>query len=145
MARITNMQVLWARINLGRGRGGSGATALDLYRVTAEDDEGCTGTGFTYSLGRGGEAVQALLEGLMRETVLGADPDVCTACGGRSAGTPTDWDEELSFLPCLPSTSPSGTCVLVRPACPCTATWAVTVTPWRSTESARSTSCDEHR
>lgn len=76
MARITDMQVLWARIDLGRGRGGSGATALDLYRVTAEDEAGCTGTGFTYSLGRGGEGVHALLEGLMRETVVGADPDV---------------------------------------------------------------------
>ncbi|MDT7672277.1 MAG: hypothetical protein QOD82_179, partial [Pseudonocardiales bacterium] len=40
MATIADVRTTWSRIPLGAGRGGSGATTVDLLLVTVADDEG---------------------------------------------------------------------------------------------------------
>ncbi|MEV8630338.1 mandelate racemase/muconate lactonizing enzyme family protein [Streptosporangium sp. NPDC051023] len=73
--RIADLSTTWARIPLGAGRGGSGATQVDLLHVTVSDDEGATGTGFTYALTGGAEGLYALLTGLVRDRAVGAPLD----------------------------------------------------------------------
>lgn len=75
MPVIDDIRTVWARIPLGAGRGGSGATKVDLLLVTVTDSDGATGTGFTYALTGGAEGVYALLEGTVREHVRGCDLD----------------------------------------------------------------------
>ncbi|MGH3389825.1 MAG: mandelate racemase/muconate lactonizing enzyme family protein [Actinomadura sp.] len=75
MPVIADVQTTWSRIPLGAGRGGSGATKVDLLVVTVADDEGGTGTGFTYALTGGADGVRALLDGTVRDHVLNCDLD----------------------------------------------------------------------
>lgn len=75
MTTISDLSVLWARIPLGSGRGGSGATSVDLLRTTVTTDDGASGTGFTYALTGGAEALHAMLTGLVRDLVVGARLD----------------------------------------------------------------------
>lgn len=75
MAKITDISTTWSRIPLGAGRGGSGATGVDLLRVGVTCDEGEHGTGFTYALTGGAEALHALLGETLPELVLGTDTD----------------------------------------------------------------------
>lgn len=58
---IDRVQVRLVDVPLGEERGGSGATLLQLVHVTITDDDGAVGTGFTYSLCAGTEAVTAML------------------------------------------------------------------------------------
>ncbi len=71
MTALVFVEPRWARIPLGAGRGGSGATAVDLLHVTVRSDDGAVGTGFTYALTGGAEAVHALLGGLVNDLVVG--------------------------------------------------------------------------
>ncbi|MFI8221247.1 mandelate racemase/muconate lactonizing enzyme family protein [Streptomyces sp. NPDC085932] len=73
MAKISGFDALWSRIPLGQGRGGSGATQVDLIQVSIASDDGETGSGFTYALSGGAEALYALLTGYMRQSVLGTE------------------------------------------------------------------------
>ncbi|TDB86218.1 mandelate racemase/muconate lactonizing enzyme family protein [Actinomadura sp. KC216] len=75
MSVITGVRTQVARIPLGAGRGGSGATQVDLLLVTVTDDAGASGTGFTYALTGGIEAVHALTTGLVRGLVVGTRID----------------------------------------------------------------------
>ncbi|MGH3243720.1 MAG: mandelate racemase/muconate lactonizing enzyme family protein [Spirillospora sp.] len=75
MSAIAEVRTRVARVPLGAGRGGSGATRVDLLLVTVTDDEGASGTGFTYALTGGVEAVHALTAGLVRELALGTRLD----------------------------------------------------------------------
>jgi L-alanine-DL-glutamate epimerase-like enolase superfamily enzyme len=75
MPTITSVSTTWSRVPLGAGRGGSGATKVDLLLVTVTDDEGAIGTGFTYALTGGADGVHALLTGTVRDQVLGTQPD----------------------------------------------------------------------
>ncbi|QYN22657.1 mandelate racemase/muconate lactonizing enzyme family protein [Amycolatopsis sp. DSM 110486] len=75
MPSITDVTTAWSRLPLGAGRGGSGATKVDLLLVTVTDDEGATGTGFTYALTGGADGVHAVLTGTVRDHVVGADLD----------------------------------------------------------------------
>ncbi|MER7209007.1 mandelate racemase/muconate lactonizing enzyme family protein [Streptosporangium sp. NPDC000239] len=72
---IADLSTAWVRVPLGAGRGGSGATRVDLLHVTLTDDEGATGTGFTYALTGGAEALYALLTGLVKEMAEGTPLD----------------------------------------------------------------------
>jgi L-alanine-DL-glutamate epimerase-like enolase superfamily enzyme len=75
MSLITDVRTTWSQIPLGAGRGGSGATKVDLLHVTVVDDEGASGTGFTYALTGGADGVHALLAGTIRDLVVGCDLD----------------------------------------------------------------------
>jgi L-alanine-DL-glutamate epimerase-like enolase superfamily enzyme len=72
---IDDVQVSWAQIPLGAGRGGSGATKVDLLHVTLTDRDGATGTGFTYALTGSADGVFALLHGTVGAHVRGSDLD----------------------------------------------------------------------
>lgn len=61
------------RLPLGQGRGGSGSTEVDVVFVHIRTDEETEGTGFTYSLSRGGESVAALLRHDLLPRVKGRD------------------------------------------------------------------------
>jgi L-alanine-DL-glutamate epimerase-like enolase superfamily enzyme len=62
-------------IPLGAGRGGSGATRVDLVIVTIEDSDGATGVGFTFGLTGGAGAARHLIEQDMRAVVTGTRLD----------------------------------------------------------------------
>jgi L-alanine-DL-glutamate epimerase-like enolase superfamily enzyme len=57
---------------LGQGRGGSGATQVELIIVTLRLDNGNTGTGFTYALTGGGTSIKALIDDTLSEQVVGS-------------------------------------------------------------------------
>lgn len=59
------------RVPLGAARGGSGATEVEVVRVTLTDTDGATGTGFTYALTGGGASVLAMVRDTLRELVVG--------------------------------------------------------------------------
>jgi L-alanine-DL-glutamate epimerase-like enolase superfamily enzyme len=59
--RVGRVQARLVEIGLGAARGGSGATKLQLVRVDITTEDGAQGTGFTYALGVGCEAVMAML------------------------------------------------------------------------------------
>ena len=80
MATITEVSTIWARVPLGAGRGGSGATNVDVLLVTVTDDEGASGTGFTYALTGGADGVHALLTGTIRDRVVGTEVDYWSRC-----------------------------------------------------------------
>lgn len=91
-AVITGLDVLRAAVPLGPGRGGSGATSVDLFVVSITTDDGATGSGFTYSISGAGEGVDALLRQTVTDTVVGtrlaAWPRTASAlwnCGQRIA------------------------------------------------------------
>ncbi|OLS99497.1 hypothetical protein BJF90_08275 [Pseudonocardia sp. CNS-004] len=65
------MQVRLAEVGLGAARGGSGATRLQLVHVRLTDSDGAEGTGFTYALGSGCEAVMAMLSEVHIPAVAG--------------------------------------------------------------------------
>ncbi len=75
MSTISDLDVVWCRVPLGAGRGGSGATEVDVVLVTLVDDDGVTGTGFTYALTGGAEAMVALIDGSLRALVVGVEID----------------------------------------------------------------------
>lgn len=58
---IADLRVQLVRVPLGSARGGSGATVLDVVLVTLTDGDGRTGTGFTYALTGGAEAILAMI------------------------------------------------------------------------------------
>jgi L-alanine-DL-glutamate epimerase-like enolase superfamily enzyme len=74
-ARVDRIDSRLMRVPLGSGRGGSGASEVDVVHVTVTDADGAQGTGFTYSLGRGGEALKAMIDGLLADTVVGSETD----------------------------------------------------------------------
>ncbi|MFC4943529.1 mandelate racemase/muconate lactonizing enzyme family protein [Pseudonocardia sp. GCM10023141] len=80
MATVTDVRTGWSQIPLGAGRGGSGATKVDLLHVTVTDDEGATGTGFTYALTGGADGVHALLGGTVGDHVVGVELDHWPQC-----------------------------------------------------------------
>lgn len=59
---VDRVRVRLANVPLGAARGGSGATRLQVVHVTLTTDDGAEGTGFSYALGAGAEAVVAMLE-----------------------------------------------------------------------------------
>src|SRR5689334_24037127 len=50
-------------------------TAFELVTVRLRDAAGAEGVGYTYTVGKGGAAVVALVEHDLRELLVGADPD----------------------------------------------------------------------
>jgi len=58
-------------IGLDRPTGGSGLTGVDVLIVEIEDNEGCTGLGFSYSLTGGGVVMLAAGEYLIERFILG--------------------------------------------------------------------------
>lgn len=60
--RIVKADTDLLRVPLGAGRGGSGATALDLVVTRVHVEDGEVGLGFTYSLNGGGGSILSLIE-----------------------------------------------------------------------------------
>ena len=71
---IERLSTRHVRVPLDGGRGGSGATEVEVVHVTVTDRDGASGTGFTYALQGGAEAVKAMIDGLFSKKVLGSDP-----------------------------------------------------------------------
>lgn len=69
--RVAHAALRLVDMPLGAARGGSGATQLQLAIVRLTDEDGATGTGYTYALGPGVGAAASLLEELHLPTVLG--------------------------------------------------------------------------
>jgi L-alanine-DL-glutamate epimerase-like enolase superfamily enzyme len=68
---VDRMTATLAVVPLGAARGGSGATELSLVHVTVTDSDGATGTGFTYALGSGAEAIMSMLAAVHSEALNG--------------------------------------------------------------------------
>ncbi|WP_051792780.1 mandelate racemase/muconate lactonizing enzyme family protein [Amycolatopsis jejuensis] len=62
MSVVDKIETTWHQIPLGSGRGGSGATEVDLLLTTITDSDGATGLGFTFGLTGGAGAVKSLLD-----------------------------------------------------------------------------------
>jgi L-alanine-DL-glutamate epimerase-like enolase superfamily enzyme len=72
-ATIRKVESRLVRVPLGAARGGSGATEVELVLTTVSDEDGRTGTGFTYALTGGGAAVRVMVETVVRDAALGTD------------------------------------------------------------------------
>lgn len=68
---IARLETTVVRVPLGEGRGGSGATEVEVVLVELTDSDGVTGTGFTYALGGGILAVNAIIESLFSDGLIG--------------------------------------------------------------------------
>lgn len=68
---VDRVRAALVELPLGAARGGSGATLLQLVHVTLTAADGAEGTGFTYSLGAGAEAVMAMLKAVHVPAVRG--------------------------------------------------------------------------
>jgi L-alanine-DL-glutamate epimerase-like enolase superfamily enzyme len=75
VSRIDRIESAWHKIPLGSGRGGSGATELDLVLVTLTDADGATGLGFTFGLTGGAGAAKHLIDNDLTELVSGTPLD----------------------------------------------------------------------
>lgn len=62
MTAIARITTSMHAVPLGAGRGGSGATQVDVVLVTVEDTDGASGIGFTFGLTGGAGAVRRLIE-----------------------------------------------------------------------------------
>jgi L-alanine-DL-glutamate epimerase-like enolase superfamily enzyme len=71
--RIGKIETRSVVVPLGAARGGSGATSLQLLHVRVHDEDGLTGTGFTYTMTGGVEAARAILDTTFTPQVLGLD------------------------------------------------------------------------
>jgi L-alanine-DL-glutamate epimerase-like enolase superfamily enzyme len=60
-------------VPLGSGRGGSGATEVEVILVDVQTKEGVTGTGFSFALTGGGGAIKALIDQTLKDVVIGKD------------------------------------------------------------------------
>lgn len=85
--RIANATAeLWV-FPLSGPTGGSGITAVDVIVVDLEDDEGWTGTGFSYVLGGGGRVVTMAARDMLERFVSGHDIVPPQALWRRLAGS----------------------------------------------------------
>lgn len=75
MSRIARISTSWHAVPLGGGRGGSGATQVDLVLVHLVDDEGAEGLGLTFGLTGGAGAVRRLIDDDLTELCIGTALD----------------------------------------------------------------------
>lgn len=75
MSRIDLIETSWHSIPLGAGRGGSGATQVDLILVRVVDDDGAEGLGLTFGLTGGAGAVRQLIDNDLAALVRGTALD----------------------------------------------------------------------
>ncbi|MEV6121601.1 mandelate racemase/muconate lactonizing enzyme family protein [Streptomyces sp. NPDC052077] len=75
MSRIARIATSHHAIPLGAGRGGSGATQVDLILVRVTDDEGAEGLGLTFGLTGGAGAVRHLIDHDLTDLCLGTALD----------------------------------------------------------------------
>ncbi|GAA1507403.1 mandelate racemase/muconate lactonizing enzyme family protein [Nocardioides humi] len=75
MTTIERITTTMHAVPLGAGRGGSGATQVDLVLVTVEDSDGARGLGFTFGLTGGAGAVRHLIDHDLRSVALASELD----------------------------------------------------------------------
>lgn len=75
MTTIDNIETSWHKVPLGSGRGGSGATEVDLVLTTITDSDGATGLGFTFGLTGGAGASKYLIDNDLKGLVVGTAID----------------------------------------------------------------------
>jgi L-alanine-DL-glutamate epimerase-like enolase superfamily enzyme len=73
MGNLTRLETALLKVPLGEPRGGSGSTEVEVVQVTLGDEDGRTGTGFTYALGGGGSSVLAMIDSTFGPQVLGSE------------------------------------------------------------------------
>lgn len=71
MSTIATVTPVLLTVPLGAGRGGSGATQVEVIHVTITDEDGAEGTGFTYALTGGGDSVLRMVDGTLAPRVRG--------------------------------------------------------------------------
>jgi L-alanine-DL-glutamate epimerase-like enolase superfamily enzyme len=69
-AAVARVSSRLLRLPLGKARGGSGATEIQVVFVTVADTDGAEGTGFTYALGGGAEGMHALIEAVFAPAMM---------------------------------------------------------------------------
>lgn len=78
--RITGLDAVPLRVPLGETWAAHGVTALEVVHVTVADGDGGTGTGFTFSMSGGAGAMRALVDGVVREAVVGTELERWDRC-----------------------------------------------------------------
>jgi len=71
--KINSIDTRHIAVPLGKGRGGSGAKEVEVILVNVENDEGLTGTGFSFALTGGGAAIKSLIDKTLSEVVIGTE------------------------------------------------------------------------
>jgi L-alanine-DL-glutamate epimerase-like enolase superfamily enzyme len=71
--QITGLDSILLRVPLDARWAAHGVTDLEVVHVTLTDDGGATGTGFTFSISGGAVAMRTLVDGLVREAVVGTE------------------------------------------------------------------------
>lgn len=78
--RIARLDTLLLRVPLGAVWAAHGVSELEVVHVTVTDDDGATGTGFTFSLNGGAGAMRSLVDGVIRETAIGSELERWDRC-----------------------------------------------------------------
>lgn len=68
---INSINTKHVKVPLGKGRGGSGATDVEVILAEVTTEEGLTGTGFTYALTGGASGVKKLIDDTLAEVMVG--------------------------------------------------------------------------
>ena len=71
--QITALDTALLRVPTGTQWTGFGVTTLEVVNVTLTDDDGATGTGFTFSVSGGAAAMRSLVEGLIGQATVGSE------------------------------------------------------------------------
>jgi L-alanine-DL-glutamate epimerase-like enolase superfamily enzyme len=71
--RIAGLDAVLLRVPMSPTWAAHGVTHLEVVHVTVTDGEGGTGTGFTFSISGGAEAMYTLVDGLLREAAVGTE------------------------------------------------------------------------
>ncbi|TCL38834.1 L-alanine-DL-glutamate epimerase-like enolase superfamily enzyme [Anaerospora hongkongensis] len=68
---LSSINARLVTIPLGAGRGGSGATQVEVILVEIVSNDGIVGTGFSYALTGGGSAIKKIIEDMLAPLVIG--------------------------------------------------------------------------
>jgi L-alanine-DL-glutamate epimerase-like enolase superfamily enzyme len=71
--RIEYIESKLIKIPLGQGRGGSGATEVEVILVEVCSNEGLKGTGFSYALTGGGSSIKKMIDDTLTPFLLGKE------------------------------------------------------------------------
>lgn len=74
-AQVAKLDSTLLRVPLDARWAAHGIRELEVVHVTLTDGDGATGTGFTFSLNGGAAAMRTLVDGLLRDAVVGTELD----------------------------------------------------------------------
>ena len=131
--QITTLDTTLLRVPTGTRWAGFGVTELEVVHVTLTDDDGATGTGFTFSVSGGAAAMRTLVDGLIGQATVGSELEgwerrwhglwARTHRLGRGVAVPALSAVDIAIWTCAPA----------APGYPCTGCWVPTATRSRPT------------